>query len=209
MLDQQLQNYQKFAKGEPVCHFYEVYLHVFADLKKHLFSYQFFSTATPVANYALSHWNTFDELFTAAEKTQLTHTIREAAQEIVFPQFMVLDLKLNRVPFSAYLERKAEEFVFLVADSSNLDNATGYHTSTVLGFFAWLRQEKLVEDERLKKLKLILLKDFLIYNKEGDYTFKNTRIATIDASAIEIAAFEQRLSHKKGLLQIDLKSFMD
>lgn len=97
----------------------------------------------------------------------------------------------------------------MVADSSNLETATGYHTSTVLGFFAWLRQEKLVEDERLKNLSLILLKDFLIYNKEGEYSFKNTRVVEIDASSIEIDVFENRLRHKKQVMEIDLKSFMD
>lgn len=209
MLDKQLANFERFAKGEAVSHFYEIYLHVFADLKKHLFSYQFFSTATPVTGYTLRQWSKFDELFGPAEKSQLTSTIREAAQELAFPQFMVLDPQLRRVSFREYLERKGEEFVFFVADTSNLDNATGYHTSTVLGFFAWLRREKLVEDQRLVNLRIILLKDFLIYNKEGDYTFKNTRIVSIDASAIQLADFESRLSHKKGVLQIDLKSFMD
>jgi ubiquitin-like modifier-activating enzyme ATG7 len=96
-----------------------------------------------------------------------------------------------------------------VADSSNLDNSTGYHTSTVLGFFAWLRKEKLVDEKCLTALRIILLKDFLIYNKEGDYTFKNSRVITVDASAIQLAGFEHRLSHTKGVLQIDLKSFMD
>lgn len=97
-----------------------------------------------------------------------------------------------------------------MVDSSNLDNhTTGYHTSTVLAFFAWLRQEKLVEADRLKQLQIVLLKDFLIYNREGDYSFKNTRVLTVDASNIEIDDFENRLKHKKDVLQIDLKSFMD
>lgn len=77
----------------------------------------------------------------------------------------------------------------MVADSSNLDNTTGYHTSTVLAFFAWLKEEKIVDSVRLKQLRLILLKDFLIYNKEGDYTFKNTRVIEVDASAIEMEPF--------------------
>ena len=76
--------------------------------------------------------------------------------------------------------------MFVVVDSTNWDNTTGYHTSTVLAFFAWLREQKLVGDERLKDLTLILLKDFIIYNKEVDFNFKNSRVIKIDASGIEI-----------------------
>ena len=54
-----------------------------------------------------------------------------------------------------------------------------------------------------------MLKDFIVYNKEGDYNFKNTRVVTIDASSIEIDCFENRLSHKRKVQNIDLKSFMD
>lgn len=54
-----------------------------------------------------------------------------------------------------------------------------------------------------------MLKDFIVYNKEGDYNFKNTRVVTIDASSIEIDCFENRLSHKQKVQNIDLKSFMD
>ena len=67
----------------------------------------------------------------------------------------------------------------------------------------------MVESSRLKQLQFILLKDFIVYNKEGDFNFKNTRVVTIDASEIEIDSFENRLSHKQSVQNIDLKSFMD
>ena len=176
-----------------------------------MFTYQFYSTAIPVKNYTVKPWLKFAEAYPDPSKaTALSTFIKETAQqEKVFPQIAILNDELKRVSVKEFLEGKEKKFVFFVADSSNLDNATGYHTSTVLAFFAWLRKEKLVEDERLKEVTIILLKDFIIYNKEGDFNFKNTRVVTIDASNIEIDDFENRLSYKKGKQEIDLKSFMD
>lgn len=72
---------------------------MFADLKKHLFSYQFLSSAVAVTNYTVKHWYKFDEIYPAQNKAQLTNAIREATQEKVFPQLLVLNSKLERVPF--------------------------------------------------------------------------------------------------------------
>jgi hypothetical protein len=36
-----------------VPHLYEIFLLIFADLKKHTFTYQFYSSATPVTNYKI------------------------------------------------------------------------------------------------------------------------------------------------------------
>lgn len=99
MLDKTIDNFRRFAKGEPVSHLYEIYLLMFADLKKHLFSYQFLSSAVAVTNYTVKHWYKFDEIYPAQNKAQLTNAIREATQEKVFPQLLVLNSKLERVPF--------------------------------------------------------------------------------------------------------------
>lgn len=80
MLDKTIDNFRRFAKGELISHFYEIYLLIFADLKKHLFSYQFLSSAISVSNYSLKHWYKFDEVYSPENKTQLTNVIKEAAQ---------------------------------------------------------------------------------------------------------------------------------
>ena len=64
---------------------------IFADLKKHLFTYQFYSTAVPVKNYQVKGWHKFNDLYQEEDKTKLTNFIREASQEKVFPQFVVLN----------------------------------------------------------------------------------------------------------------------
>lgn len=79
---------------------------MFADLKKHLFSYQFYSSAIPVKNYSLTHWQKFEEVYPGDQKTKLTAIIKEAAQEKLFPQFMVLNANFERVPFQEYLDKK-------------------------------------------------------------------------------------------------------
>ena len=140
-MEKQVQNFGRFAKGEAVSHFSEIFLLIFADLKKHLFTYQFYSTAIPVKNYSVKSWRKFNEVYQAGEVTLFSNFIKETAvSEKVFPQFTILDEKFKRVSFSQFVEQKDGRFMFVVVDSSNLDNATGYHTSTALAFFAWLRQ---------------------------------------------------------------------
>ena len=56
------------------------------------------------------------------------------------------------------------EYIFCIADSSNFEKHTGYHTSTALSLFALLREKKLVSDEHLSEVKVLLLKEFLIFN---------------------------------------------
>jgi hypothetical protein len=67
---------------------------IFADLKKHLFTYQFFSTAIPVRNYTVGEWGKFEEVYGQNEKGLLTKFIKSTAlQEKVFPQFSVFNSK--------------------------------------------------------------------------------------------------------------------
>ena len=94
-------------------------------------------------------------------------------------------------------------------DSTNLPDHTGYHTSTVLSFFAWLSESNRVKAERLTSIRIMLVKEFLIYKYAKRYDFKFSEILTVDASNITIDAFENRIKHKKGAQTIDLKSFMD
>lgn len=56
---------------------------------------------------------------------------------------------------------------------------------------------------------MLLLKEFLIYNLEKDYQFKNSEIFELDLSEVKKADLSQRISHKKKVIDLDLKSFMD
>lgn len=46
-------------------------------------------------------------------------------------------------------EKGELEFLFCLIDTTNLPNTTGYHTQTVLAFFAWLRETNRVGSDRL------------------------------------------------------------
>lgn len=48
-----------------------------------------------------------------------------------------------------------------------------------------------------------------MYNLEKNYTFQNSEIVTLNLSEVRRANFEQRISHKKKIVDLDLKSFMD
>ena len=58
-------------------------------------------------------------------------------------------------------------------------------------------------------MKVLLLKEFLIYNLERDYNFKNSEIYDLDLSEVKKADNSKRVSHKKKVIDLDLKSFMD
>ncbi len=54
-----------------------------------------------------------------------------------------------------------------------------------------------------------MVKEYLIHSYAPEYMQATSEILTIDASAITIDSFDQRVKHKKGVQTIDLKSFMD
>jgi ubiquitin-like modifier-activating enzyme ATG7 len=58
-------------------------------------------------------------------------------------------------------------------------------------------------------VRVLLMKEYLIYGLEKDYTFKNSEIVTLNLCDIKKGAFENRLKHKKKEVELDLKSFMD
>ena len=79
----------------------------------------------------------------------------------------------------------------------------------MLSIFAKLIESKAIEPEKLSKVKVLLMKEFLIYGLEKSYAFKNSEILTLDLSEIARGSFESRLRHKKKEVELDLKSFMD
>ena len=88
--------------------------------------------------------------------------LKRLTQEVVFPQLTVLrDYKPSS--FSEFVKEKEGKYLFCVIDSTNLPNKTGYHTSTLLAFFAWLLKHKYVEPERLSNLSILLVKEYLIH----------------------------------------------
>lgn len=69
-----------------------MHLLVFADLKKHLFNYQFYSTASPVRNYQLLSWTKAEDFFAtrAPQKQQLDRIVKALSSEKSFPHLTVL-----------------------------------------------------------------------------------------------------------------------
>ncbi len=80
---------------------------------------------------------------------------------------------------------------------TNYTKSTGYHTSTLLSIFATLTEQKLIEPERLSSVKILLMKEFLVYGLEKDYNLKNSEIVTLNLTDVKKGSFENRLKHKK------------
>lgn len=87
-------------------------------------------------------------------------------------------------------------------------SSTIIHTSSFLALFAVLKSSYNVPAERLQKVRVFLLKDFIMYNLEKDYSFKNSFLWTLDLSKIEIDN-EKKLAQPIKVRELDLKSFMD
>jgi hypothetical protein len=86
------------ASGQPVAHLYEIFLLIFADLKKHTFTYQFYSTAVPVKNYKILKWEKCSAEFEVAKpingkevRSKLSDHLKLISKETVVPQFTVLN----------------------------------------------------------------------------------------------------------------------
>jgi len=80
------------ADGEQLNHLFEIYLLIFADLKKHLFNYQFYSTATSVSNYKVLAWTPAPEYFQThpGDKAELDKFVKLTSTQKEFPQLSVL-----------------------------------------------------------------------------------------------------------------------
>ena len=63
----QVSNFEALAGGKSLGHLHEIFLLIFADLKKHTFTYQFLSSATPVSNYKVLKREKSGEFFTKIE----------------------------------------------------------------------------------------------------------------------------------------------
>lgn len=63
-----------------------------------------------------------------------------------------------------FLQSEKGEFLFCLIDTTNLPNTTGYHTQTVLAFFAWLRETNRVSSDKLSCLRILLVKEYLVHN---------------------------------------------
>jgi hypothetical protein len=115
---------------------------MFADLKKHTFTYQFYSSAQGVTDCAVK-WEKFADVqavWADERKDKLSNHLKQLAKDSnVFPQLTILDGKFNRCSVPEFIDREGD-YLFVVIDSTNLPAQTGYHTLTTLAFIAWLRQ---------------------------------------------------------------------
>ena len=53
------------------------------------------------------------------------------------------------------------------------------------------------------------MKEYLIYSNANNYSFQNSELWTVDLSIAKVKPIENRLSHPKKQMELDLKSFMD
>jgi hypothetical protein len=96
------------AEGENVPHLYEIFLLIFADLKKHTFTYQFFSTATPVTNYKVIKREAVANKFTdvAGMRKGISDHLKEISKEKVVPQVTVLNGEYKRCTIKEFIENE-------------------------------------------------------------------------------------------------------
>ena len=108
-----------------------------------------------------------------------------------------------------FIDNHDVEYLFGYVDTVSEPTSTGISTSSLLALFAWLKSEYKVPAERLTRVKVWLIKDFMIYNLEKKYSFRNSLLWTLDLSNVEFDITKTKLSQPRKLMELDLKSFMD
>ena len=89
-------------------HLYEIFLLIFADLKKHTFTYQFLSTATPVTNYKVIRRGLVkDELIDDGYwRKGVSDHLKEISKEKVVPQVTVVNGEYKRCSIKEFIEKE-------------------------------------------------------------------------------------------------------
>lgn len=85
------------------------------------------------------------------------------------------------------MEEPEGDYLFCITDTTNYEKHTGYHTSTILSIFSFLREEGMINSERLLSVKILLMKEFLVYGLEKNYPFKISEIYELNLSAVKRA----------------------
>lgn len=180
----------------------------FADLKKHMFSRQFLSVAAKVSDYKTLSV----EPVAVALKDSIAHLnkiVKSVVHRPTVPSMFVMKQQGSELVESSlkeFLSSDKSDFIFGCSDIVNFGGLTGFHTSSVLALFALLLQEGKVDAKRLSNVRLLLFKDFMVYNLEKDYAFKNSQLWTVDLSQAKLAG---KLAQPRNFMELDLKSFMD
>ena len=180
----------------------------FADLKKHMFSYQFLSVASNVKDHKTL---AVDPAAAVLKDSlpQLNLVFKNVTHRGIVPTLFVMKQIGNDLVESSlkeFLTNDKDEYIFGCIDTVNFGGLTGFHTNNVLSLFALLLQEGKVDAKRLSRVRLLLFKDFMVYNLEKNYTFKNSQLWTLDLSEVKLNG---KLQHPRKPMELDLKSFMD
>lgn len=85
---------------------------------------------------------------------------------------------------------------------------TSIHTSSVLALFALLRSTHNLPAERLERVSIFVIKDFMVYNLEKNSNFRNSILWTLNLSKVELDPASNRKQPRK-LVELDLKTFQD
>ena len=180
----------------------------FADLKKHMFSYQFLSVASNVKDYKTL---SVEPVATSLKDSlpQLNQVFKTITHRNAIPSLFVMRQQGQDIIESSlkeFIGNDKDQFIFGSIDTINFGGLTGFHTNNVLSLFAVLLQEGLVDAKRLSNVRLVLFKDFMVYNLEKNYTFKNSQLWTLDLSEVKL---DGKVSQPRKPMELDLKSFMD
>ena len=159
LLEAQNQSIREFIEGKDVQFFPTLKLLIFGDFKKHTFKYQFLSTANPVENYEVISQSSAAAHFSPECVGKINKYVQKWVneQKKPLPELVVLkDFEVSSI--KEFIQNPQGNYLFCVTDLTTFEKHTGYHTSTILSVFAHLREQKLVADEHLKKVNLLLMK---------------------------------------------------
>lgn len=155
-----------------------------------MFSYQFLSAAPSVSDYKTLAVESAATVFSAAIP-QLNKVFKAITHRPVIPSLFVLRKAGEDIVESSvaeFISNEKEEFLFGYIDIVNFGGLTGFHTNSILALFALLLQDGKVNPKRLARVQLILFKDFMVYNLERNYAFKNSQVWTVDLSEVKLAS---------------------
>jgi hypothetical protein len=143
LYDQTIENLKAVMDGKEGVIIPTFKLLTFADLKKHMFSYQFLSASINVKDYKTISIEQANVVLKDS-LPQLNKIFKEVTHRDLIPTLFVMRVKGNDLIESSIKEfigsSLEEEFIFGCLDTVNYGGLIGYHTLSVLGLFALLLQ---------------------------------------------------------------------
>lgn len=168
LYEKELANLRSILDGKPGVVVPTFKMFTFADLKKHIFWHLFLSASVGVSGHKELALEQANVVFKDQLK-ELNKVFKEVIRADQLSTFFVVKVKEGHFTLSSVAEfvgnkEEGVEFVFGTIDTVNYAGTTGFHTYSILALFALLRKEGKIDDNKLKKVRLLLFKDFMFYN---------------------------------------------